>query len=74
MVSPQQKSQRPRKKYSGGQELKSPRVRTSLVIPKHSLLTGFARLDELNEGAEIQAYLLDKTGQRTVPNVFIRKD
>ena len=28
-------------------------------------------LDELDDGAEIQAELLSLTGQRTVPNVFI---
>ncbi|QRV94640.1 monothiol glutaredoxin [Ceratobasidium sp. AG-Ba] len=28
-------------------------------------------LDEREDGAEIQAYLLDKTKQRTVPNIFI---
>ena len=30
-------------------------------------------LMEGSQGAEIQAYLLEKTGQRTVPNVFIGK-
>ena len=29
------------------------------------------RLDEMDEGSEIQSYLLAKTGQRTVPNIFI---
>ena len=29
------------------------------------------RLDERDDGAEIQQYLLEKTGQKTVPNVFI---
>ncbi|KAG9088366.1 Glutaredoxin-1 [Ceratobasidium sp. 370] len=28
-------------------------------------------LDTLDDGAEIQNYLLEKTGQRTVPNIFI---
>lgn len=28
-------------------------------------------LDHEKDGAAIQAYLLDKTGQRTVPNIFI---
>ena len=31
------------------------------------------RLDELDEGSEIQEYLAEKTGQRTVPNIFISK-
>jgi len=30
-------------------------------------------LDELEDGDAIQAYLLEKTGQRTVPNVFVAK-
>ncbi len=29
-------------------------------------------LDKLENGAEIQSALLDMTGQRTVPNVFIK--
>lgn len=29
------------------------------------------RLDERDDGSEIQDYLAQKTGQRTVPNVFI---
>ncbi|KAG5644971.1 hypothetical protein DXG03_007343 [Asterophora parasitica] len=28
-------------------------------------------LDERDDGAAIQQYLLEKTGQRTVPNVFV---
>ncbi|KAJ3568552.1 hypothetical protein NP233_g5639 [Leucocoprinus birnbaumii] len=31
-------------------------------------------LDEMDEGEEIQSYLLSKTGQRTVPNVFIAQE
>lgn len=33
---------------------------------------GTVELDEMNEGADIQAYLQQKTGQRTVPNIFVR--
>jgi hypothetical protein len=29
------------------------------------------RLDEREDGAAIQKYLLEKTGQRSVPNIFI---
>lgn len=29
------------------------------------------RLDELDDGSAIQEYLYQKTGQRTVPNVFV---
>ena len=31
-----------------------------------------ARLDERDDGGAIQDYLLEKTGQRTVPNIFVR--
>eukprot|EP00842_Homolaphlyctis_polyrhiza_P001215 jgi/Hompol1/2094/HPOL_003560-RA len=30
-------------------------------------------LDKIEEGADIQAYLLEKTKQRTVPNIFIHQ-
>jgi glutaredoxin 3 len=30
-------------------------------------------LDQIDDGDEIQAYLGTKTGQRTVPNVFIEQ-
>ena len=33
--------------------------------------TFFYRLDERDDGSDIQQYLLEKTGQRTVPNIFI---
>jgi glutaredoxin 3 len=29
------------------------------------------RLDERGDGDELQEYLLEKTGQRSVPNIFI---
>lgn len=29
------------------------------------------RLDEIEDGSAIQDYLQEKTGQRTVPNIFI---
>ncbi|XP_010550681.1 PREDICTED: glutaredoxin-C1-like [Tarenaya hassleriana] len=32
----------------------------------------FLELDEMGDGSEIQSALLDWTGQRTVPNVFIK--
>lgn len=31
------------------------------------------RLDESPDGSEIQEYLLEKTNQRTVPNIFINQ-
>ncbi|KAJ3085332.1 hypothetical protein HK102_000107 [Quaeritorhiza haematococci] len=30
-------------------------------------------LDTRNDGSQIQGYLAQKTGQRTVPNIFIKK-
>ncbi|KAI0081112.1 glutaredoxin-domain-containing protein [Panus rudis PR-1116 ss-1] len=33
--------------------------------------TAILELDEMDEGSEIQNYLHQKTGQRTVPNIFI---
>lgn len=32
---------------------------------------GIIELDQESDGADVQAYLADKTGQRTVPNIFI---
>lgn len=32
---------------------------------------GVIELDKVNDGPAIQNYLLEKTGQRTVPNIFI---
>ena len=31
-----------------------------------------ARNSSLSEGGEVQAYLAQKTGQRTVPNIFVK--
>ena len=39
-----------------------------LIVPRLPF-----RLDELQEGDAIQDYLREKTGQRTVPNIFISK-
>lgn len=35
--------------------------------------TKILELDELDEGSEIQNYLAEKTGQRSVPNIFINQ-
>jgi glutaredoxin 3 len=40
-------------------------------MPSVLLLTHRRRLDERDDGSELQSYLGDKTGQRTVPNIFI---
>ncbi|EMD42180.1 hypothetical protein CERSUDRAFT_90784 [Gelatoporia subvermispora B] len=36
-----------------------------------SVPTAVYELDEREDGSDIQSYLLEKTGQRTVPNIFI---
>lgn len=33
---------------------------------------GVIELDKVGDGPAIQLYLLEKTGQRTVPNIFIK--
>ncbi|KAI0783338.1 glutaredoxin [Abortiporus biennis] len=35
--------------------------------------TKIYELDELDDGAEIQNYLAEKTGQRSVPNIFVNQ-
>ncbi|THU78913.1 glutaredoxin [Dendrothele bispora CBS 962.96] len=35
--------------------------------------TEVVELDEREDGDEIQSYLQEKTGQRTVPNIFVNK-
>ncbi|KAI0800828.1 glutaredoxin [Fomes fomentarius] len=35
--------------------------------------TKILELDEIDDGSAIQDYLAEKTGQRTVPNIFINK-
>lgn len=42
-----------------------------LLTSLSELSSRFSRLDEIEEGSEIQGYLIDKTSQRTVPNVWI---
>jgi glutaredoxin len=46
-------------------------VRLGYVCGLGTSLTHPHRLDEVKEGSEIQEYLQQKTGQRTVPNIFI---
>ncbi|KAL9937079.1 hypothetical protein V8E36_004314 [Tilletia maclaganii] len=47
--------------------------KTKKTIAKFNLddQVGIIELDQDAQGAEIQAYLAEKTGQRTVPNIFI---
>ena len=47
--------------------LKSKQTLTSMSVPFESL-----ELDTMGEGADIQAELLAMTGQRTVPNIFVK--
>nr|AJT47984.1 glutaredoxin [Phaffia rhodozyma] len=42
-----------------------------LSLPEGKSIKVF-ELDELDNGADIQNYLAEKTGQRTVPNIFIQ--
>ncbi|PWN23471.1 glutaredoxin [Microstroma glucosiphilum] len=44
-------------------------VIANLGLPESKV--GIVELDHESEGSDIQAYLADKTGQRTVPNIFI---
>jgi len=41
------------------------------VIDQTERATTICRLDERDDGSAIQEYLAEKTGQRTVPNIFI---
>ncbi|TFY68597.1 hypothetical protein EVJ58_g921 [Rhodofomes roseus] len=49
------------------------RAKALLTSQFPNVPTKIYELDEINEGSEIQQYLLDKTGQRTVPNIFINQ-
>jgi len=42
------------------------------MFAEKSIKIEVLELDQLSNGSEVQAALLEKTGQRTVPNVFIR--
>ncbi|CAO1616208.1 unnamed protein product [Jaminaea pallidilutea] len=41
----------------------------SLGLPQNKV--GIVEMDQESDGADVQAYLAEKTGQKTVPNVFI---
>ncbi|KAI0962276.1 hypothetical protein AcV7_001156 [Taiwanofungus camphoratus] len=47
------------------------RAKALLTSKFPNVPTKIYELDEIEEGSAIQQYLLEKTGQRTVPNVFI---
>lgn len=45
----------------------------SVLLDKYGVTDAeVLELDELSDGSEIQAYLLEQSGQRTVPNVYIK--
>jgi|Transcript_59672 glutaredoxin len=47
-------------------------MRAKATIKEHGHDFHAVELDQLAEGKEMQASLLELTGQRTVPNVFIK--
>ncbi|KAK7686590.1 hypothetical protein QCA50_010190 [Cerrena zonata] len=49
------------------------RAKALLTSEYPDVQTEILELDERDDGSEIQSYLFDKTGQRTVPNIFINK-
>jgi glutaredoxin 3 len=49
----------------------SKRAKALLQAEFPNLKTQIFELDQIPEGGEMQAYLMQKTGQRTVPNIFI---
>nr|AAF19628.1 thioltransferase [Schizosaccharomyces pombe] len=46
---------------------------TEKVIADKKIKAQVYQIDLMNDGDEIQSYLLKKTGQRTVPNIFIHQ-
>ncbi|TFK94938.1 glutaredoxin [Polyporus arcularius HHB13444] len=49
------------------------RAKSLLTSKFPDVQTKILELDELDEGSAIQDYLAEKTGQRTVPNIFINQ-
>ncbi|KAI0718866.1 glutaredoxin [Cerioporus squamosus] len=47
------------------------RAKSLLTSKFPDVQTKILELDEMDEGSAIQEYLAEKTGQRTVPNIFI---
>ncbi|KAF9284372.1 glutaredoxin [Mortierella alpina] len=43
------------------------------LLAQHKAEAHIVELDSEDEGSAIQAYLLELTGQRTVPNIFINQ-
>ncbi|RPD65017.1 glutaredoxin [Lentinus tigrinus ALCF2SS1-7] len=50
------------------------RAKSLLTSKFPDVQTKIFELDEMEEGGEIQNYLAEKTGQRTVPNIFINQN
>ncbi|KAI0348167.1 glutaredoxin [Trametopsis cervina] len=51
----------------------SKRAKALLTSEFPGVKTQILELDERDDGSEIQGYLLEKTGQRSVPNIFINQ-
>lgn len=47
-------------------------TKTKQLLSKMDIEAKVIELDEIDNGAEIQGALLDISGQRTVPNVFVK--
>lgn len=45
---------------------------TKELLKKLNVEAHIEELDQLSDGAEIQEYLLELSGQRTVPNIYIK--
>ncbi|KAF9160624.1 hypothetical protein DFQ26_005317 [Actinomortierella ambigua] len=49
-------------------------VKAKKLLQELNVKMTVVELDEDDQGAAIQAYLQEKTGQRTVPNIFIGQE
>eukprot|EP00600_Ochromonadales_sp_CCMP1393_P007445 CAMPEP_0174962924 /NCGR_PEP_ID=MMETSP0004_2-20121128/5041_1 /TAXON_ID=420556 /ORGANISM="Ochromonas sp., Strain CCMP1393" /LENGTH=99 /DNA_ID=CAMNT_0016211485 /DNA_START=129 /DNA_END=428 /DNA_ORIENTATION=+ len=47
-------------------------LKTKMTLDGLGITYGVLELDKMDEGTDIQAELLSMTGQRTVPNVFVK--
>ncbi|KAG0354896.1 thioredoxin-like protein [Gamsiella multidivaricata] len=48
-------------------------TKAKALLEKHGVKAYIIELDNADNGAAIQAYLQELTGQRTVPNIFINQ-
>ncbi|ORZ00027.1 glutaredoxin-1 [Lobosporangium transversale] len=49
-------------------------AKAKALLAQHGVKVFIMELDDVENGAAIQAYLKELTGQRTVPNIFINKE